>query len=89
MDPSEIDRHLRALGQAIRTHRQRRGLSQIAATRSWGVSRTWLSELERGHGNPTFGTLVALADAMGLALVDLFRPTDNPPEDTAKERSGP
>lgn len=72
-DIHEMERRVRALGHEVRKHRLDAGLSQKAAASKWGVSSTWLSELERGRGNPTFGQLVKLVDAMGLSLTDLTR----------------
>jgi transcriptional regulator with XRE-family HTH domain len=68
-----MERDMVAFGRAIRKRRLRLGLSQAAAARQWGVGRTWLSALERGRANPTFGQLVALAEGMEATLADLFR----------------
>ena len=67
---------LEAFGRAVRERRLQAGLSQDAAARKWGISRTWLSDLERGRANPTFDALLALARNMGVSLESLFRRTD-------------
>lgn len=64
--------YLRSLGRAIRRERMRQGLTQTAAAMRWQVSRSWLSQLENGRGDPGLRQLVALSDRMGVPLSTLF-----------------
>src|SRR3954447_12546857 len=45
-------------------------LSELA--RATGVGKATLSAIENGRGNPTVETLAALADALGVPVVDLL-----------------
>lgn len=60
-----------ALGQAIRKLRTERGTSQAALAEKAGLTVAALSRIERGHTNPTWGTVVALAAALGTTVADL------------------
>jgi transcriptional regulator with XRE-family HTH domain len=71
-----FDEQLRALGRAVAERRTGLGLSQAGAARRWRVDRSWLSDVERGRANPSFESLHALAQAMGISLPDLFRRAD-------------
>jgi transcriptional regulator with XRE-family HTH domain len=58
------------LGAAIRTVRERQGLSQSALSEASGLHRTHISRIERGLCEPTFKTLGKLGDGLGsLAAV--------------------
>src|SRR3954451_1866845 len=57
--------HLRRLRVAAHP-----SLSELA--RATGVGKATLSAIENGRGNPTVETLAALADALGVPVVDLL-----------------
>lgn len=61
-----------ALGQAIRQARLERGLSQERLGLDADLDRTYVSSIERGHRNPTFDTLVKIADVLGVGPADLL-----------------
>lgn len=52
--------------------RQRRGMSVSALARLAEVSKSTVSELERGHGNPSLDTLWSLAKSLNISLGALF-----------------
>lgn len=61
------------LAANVRRRREEIGLSLSALARTSGVSKSTLSEIERGMGNPAIDTLWALAQALGVpfaALID-------------------
>ena len=58
----------RDLGAAIRQARSDRGLTQAALASQAGVSRPWLSDLERGKTTVETGRVMAVLDALGLAI---------------------
>lgn len=71
------------IGRRIRELRQQAGLSlEKLAYESELGSKGHLSDLERGLTRPTITTLQALADRLGVALLDLV----SFPEDGARER---
>jgi transcriptional regulator with XRE-family HTH domain len=49
-------------------------ISQEALALSAEVDRTYVSQIERGVGNPSIRVLAALADRLGLDLLELLRP---------------
>lgn len=61
-----------ALGSAIRLCRGRAGITQSVLSTSTGISRQYIGEVERGTVNPSFGVLVAIADALGRRLSALL-----------------
>ncbi|WP_219905314.1 XRE family transcriptional regulator [Actinopolyspora mortivallis] len=61
----------RAIGAHVRFIRNARGLTSAELARRAGISKAALSSIEAGGGNPTIGTLDALAAALALPLADL------------------
>lgn len=62
-----------ALGKAIRQLREERGLTQEALAQDAGVTVGHMSMIERGHSNPTWATVKAVAAALDMPMVDLAR----------------
>lgn len=62
----------KALGKAVRELRLQRGLSQHALAEAAGLDRNYVSPFELGKGNPKFSTVVALAGALEVSVVELF-----------------
>jgi transcriptional regulator with XRE-family HTH domain len=62
------------LGAAIRKLRlSRTDLSIEALAAEAGVHRTTLSLIERGHGNPTWDLLLAVADELGVEAIEIVK----------------
>lgn len=62
-----------ALGKALRQLREERGMTQEALAHAAGVTVGHLSTIERGHSNPTWATVKAIADALDASMVDLTK----------------
>lgn len=62
-----------ALGKAIRQLRQERDMTQEALAHAAGVTVSHLSTIERGHSNPTWATVKAIAAALGTSMVEVGR----------------
>lgn len=62
-----------ALGKAIRQFREERGMTQEALAQEAGVTVGHMSMIERGHSNPTWGTVKAISAALGLSMVELTK----------------
>jgi transcriptional regulator with XRE-family HTH domain len=60
-----------ALGEAIRQLRQKRGMTQEDLAHASGITTGTLSLIERGHANPTWGTLKGIANALGISMGDM------------------
>jgi len=60
-----------ALGRAIRALRTENEVSQAVLAERAGLTVAALSRVERGRTNPTWGTIVALATALGTTVSNL------------------
>lgn len=65
-----------ALGNALKTERQRQNLSVHALSKKAGVSLGMISQLERGQGNPSYHSLFRLAAALEVPLPKLLSRLD-------------
>lgn len=63
---------LRALGQAIRATRVKRGYSQEGLARYAGIDRSYFVAIERGEFNITIETLLRVAVVLDVAAPELF-----------------
>lgn len=68
------------LGPRLRDRRQAKGLTLEALATASGVSRSMLSQVERGEANPTFATLWQLTQALDVSLDDLVAAEPAPEE---------
>lgn len=57
-----------ALGEAVRTLRAKAGLSQEQLAEGAGTDLTQVGGIERGVRNPSYTTLLRLADALGTTV---------------------
>lgn len=63
---------LRLLGERIVYLRKKKGLSQLSLAYLSDVSKTYLSDLERGRRNPSVLVLSRIAKALRVDLASLF-----------------
>ncbi len=61
------------IGEAIRRYRKEKGLFQEDLSRLSGISYNTIVKLERRDRpiNPTIGTLIRIAEVLGVSVVDL------------------
>lgn len=64
------------LGRRIRFLREKIGLSQEELSFKADLHRTYLSQLELGKRNPSYTTLLKLADALSIDITDLLNIDD-------------
>lgn len=64
-------------GRHIRQARQNKGLSTARLAEMTGLSRSYLSNVERNVNSPTISTLRVILDALGLSLSELFRTVES------------
>jgi transcriptional regulator with XRE-family HTH domain len=62
---------LKTFGRSVRSLRKRRGLSQEDLAEKSGISRNYVSDIERGVRNPGLLVMVALAKALKVPLREL------------------
>lgn len=67
---TRYDRVLKALGSRVRTLRKARRLTQAELARRAGLYD--VGKIERGESNPSFLTLVKIAETLDIDLLDLF-----------------
>jgi len=61
-----------ALGQALRSARIERGLSQEELALESGLHPTYVSGIERGLRNPSYTSLLRLAETVGVPLSQIL-----------------
>lgn len=64
------------LGERIRKLRKQKGWRQIDLAEQSGVHEVHISDLERGAREAGLRTVLAIAQALGVKLSDLFRGID-------------
>jgi transcriptional regulator with XRE-family HTH domain len=80
-DPTDSD-DVRSLGGRLRALRTARGMSARTLAKSLGISASAVSQIERGVMQPSVSRLIAITDALGVPLADVFDDAD----DTRDER---
>jgi transcriptional regulator with XRE-family HTH domain len=60
------------LGKRVRQARSSRGLTAHQLAELTGVTRSFISQIERGQASPSVTTMYRIAHALGLSLGDLF-----------------
>jgi transcriptional regulator with XRE-family HTH domain len=63
----------RAVGEQIRRVRLEHNLTQLQVCDRTGIDVAQYSRIEQGHASPLLDTLIRIADAIGVPLVDLVR----------------
>ena len=78
--PDAADPLHRLLCGRVRELRKKRELDARTTRRRGGVSRSMLSEIERGNANPTLAVAFRIAQAFSMTLGDLVDAPDAGPE---------
>ncbi|HZU70716.1 MAG TPA: XRE family transcriptional regulator [Ktedonobacteraceae bacterium] len=66
------------LARAVRAHRESRGLSLGVLAQKAGISKTSLSKIEAGQGNPSLEVLNSIANALNVPVSTLFGEENHP-----------
>ncbi|MBK5233094.1 MAG: helix-turn-helix transcriptional regulator [Thermoleophilia bacterium] len=61
-----------ALGKAVREIRLAKGFSQEQLALESGLDRTYVGGVERGERNPSYGSLLKLAKALGISPSEIL-----------------
>ena len=78
MHESDISEVSSRIGAAIRAHRLAQGLTVAEMARACGLSRTILSRIESGAGNPSIETLWRVSRALNVPFGALLAEDDAP-----------
>jgi transcriptional regulator with XRE-family HTH domain len=65
------------LGLAVRELRQRRGLTQKALAQATELHITYISGIEHGRRNPSYGVIINLSAALGVSPGKLVTRADD------------
>lgn len=71
-DSSFLELHSQ-LGKRIVYLRKEKKMSQLSLSIATGLSKSYLSELEKGKRNPSVDTLMKIVMALDITLEELFR----------------
>ena len=74
MSVSSLQQKRACLAANLRKHRLALNLSQERLALDANIDRTFVSQIERGIGNPSLRILCQLADRLEVDLVMLFKP---------------
>jgi transcriptional regulator with XRE-family HTH domain len=55
-----------ALGAAVKTIREKKGLSQMRLSETTGFRQSWISDVEHGRRNPSWTSIIRLAEGLGV-----------------------
>lgn len=84
---TDLEKALVALGRAIRSARREMGMTEGDLALRADVHETYVSFLESGRRNPTWGVIRRISMALGLPLPELARRAEDlEREDEATER---
>jgi transcriptional regulator with XRE-family HTH domain len=67
-----------AFGDAIRSIRNTRGLSQESLALKCGLDRTYVSGIERGTRNPSLTNILKIAAALDIGPAEIFARAQGP-----------
>ncbi len=68
---SSAPQHRRRLGNQVRAHRKKLGISQEALAEKAELHPVYIGRVERGEVNVSLDSLVRIADALSVSLQDL------------------
>jgi transcriptional regulator with XRE-family HTH domain len=69
---------LQAVGRSIASRRRTARLTQEQVAERIGSSSEWISQVERGIGQPSVAILVQIAEALGVTVADIFADVTGP-----------
>jgi transcriptional regulator with XRE-family HTH domain len=84
----DLDGMSAAVGHRIRTARQLRGMSMSELARLSNVAKGTLSQLELGRGNPTLGTILAIASTLEVSVGNLITGAARPETQVVRAGEG-
>ncbi|MBI2880316.1 MAG: helix-turn-helix transcriptional regulator [Candidatus Tectomicrobia bacterium] len=77
---------METVGKKIREHRNQKGLTLKEVSQRTGLAISFISQVERGNGNPTLSSLRAIAQALGVTVGYFFHsPEEEPPPSVVHE----
>ena len=71
LSESEIQEKITQIGRRIVSIRKEKGLKQFELADKLNISEASLLRIEKGRTNPTYRTLILIADALSISIVEL------------------
>lgn len=68
-----------AFGQAVQAVRNEKGVSQVQLAAATGLAQAWISQVERGHRNPSWSNVLRLAEGLDIRLSELIERAETLP----------
>ncbi|MGH7951234.1 MAG: helix-turn-helix domain-containing protein [Limisphaerales bacterium] len=68
---SAKQKHHKILGEVIRLHRKKSGMSQEKFAEKANLHHNYIGEIERGEKAPTIDTLLKISKALNIRVRDL------------------
>ncbi|MCW2989665.1 MAG: helix-turn-helix protein [Solirubrobacterales bacterium] len=84
----ELDALNERIARVVRERRRERGATLAAVADDAGLSRTILSRIENGHGNPSIETLFRIGRALELPLSAMLEEGEEPRARVIRARTG-
>jgi transcriptional regulator with XRE-family HTH domain len=79
----------RALGVSVKARRQELGLTQEQLANATDLHQRWLSNVETGKRNPSYGSIRRLAAGLGLTASELLARAEQIEMDGLAAHDGP
>lgn len=73
MNYTRNQKYINRLGRNIKSIRKKQGVSQSQIAYESGLSTNQIGRIERGEINTSISQLLAIADALGIPLYELFK----------------
>lgn len=73
MNTASLNFRIWQIGQMLRLYRENKGQNLVEVASQANISVSMLSQIERGKVMPSIDTLLAVCEALGFDVVDLFR----------------
>lgn len=80
MSPLSLDQDkaLAALGRAISELRREKELTQEELSERVGLHESYISVIESGRRNPTWGTVLRISRGLGVPMIELVQRAEAP-----------
>lgn len=72
-EEKRYEKEIAKFGQRLKKMREERNLSQLDLELNCGINRTEISRIENGQKNIEFFTIIKLAEALQIELLDFFK----------------
>ena len=72
LSEKKIQKQIVKIGEKIVSLRHKKGFKQFELADKLNISESSLLRIEKGRTNPTYRTLILIADALDISIIDLI-----------------